>query len=80
MFLPIPTVKPFLTRPVADHTERFEHNHRSIAADNAEKLVLRGWASKDNFKTQHVAIERERRRNVSDDKERCDARDRGCHS
>ena len=29
-----------------------------IAANNPEKLVLRGWASKRNFKTQHIAIER----------------------
>jgi len=41
-----------------------------ITADNPEKFVVRGWASKRDFKTQHIAIERERRRDVSDDKER----------
>ena len=37
--------------------------------NNAEKLIIRGWTSKGHFKTQHVVIERERRRDVSDDKE-----------
>src|SRR6185295_4225011 len=64
---------------VDDLTECLEPNHRAIAAHNAEKLILRGWASKGNFKAQLIAIERERRRDVSDDKERCDAVDRGCH-
>jgi hypothetical protein len=55
---------------VADHTERLEHDHRSIAADNAEKLVIRRRAWKGNFKTQHIAIELKGRRDVGDDKER----------
>src|SRR5678815_4879675 len=56
---------------VDDLTECLEPNHRAIAAHNAEKLILRGWASEGNFKTQLIAIERERRGDVSDDKERC---------
>ena len=64
---------------VADLTQRLEHDGRSIAADNAEKLVFRSWTSKGYFKTQLIVIERERRRDVSDDKERCDARDCACH-
>lgn len=64
---------------VADITERLKHDGRPIAADNAEKLVLRSWTSKGYFKTQLIVIERERRRDVSDDKERCDTRDCACH-
>src|SRR5439155_17119525 len=51
---------------VGDRAEGLDHDHRPIAANNPEKLVLRGWASKRNLKTQHIAIERERRRDVSD--------------
>ena len=55
---------------IADRAEGLEHNHRLIAAHNPEKLVLRGWAAKHNFKAQHIAIEGERRRDVSDYEER----------
>ena len=55
---------------VRDHAQRLEHDRRPITSDNPEKFVVRGWASKCHFKTQHIAIERERCRNVGDDKER----------
>src|ERR1700752_677433 len=55
---------------VRNLTQRLEHDHRPITADNAEEFVVRCRASKRNFKPQHIAIERKRCRNIGDDKER----------
>src|SRR4030095_14894124 len=51
---------------VRDHTQRLEHDHRPITADNPEKFVVRDRASKRDFKTEHIAIERERCRDVGE--------------
>jgi hypothetical protein len=65
---------------VDDLAERLEHDHRAIAADDAEELVLGRRATKHHVEAQLVAIEREGCWNVADDEERRDAGDRGpCH-
>ena len=55
---------------VDDLPKCLEHDHCPLAADYSEEFVFGRWPSKGDFKTQHVAIERECGRDVRDDEER----------
>lgn len=56
------------------HADLLEHDHCAATADYAEEDVIRLGPLKRNVEPEAVTIKRQRGGNISDDKERRDAR------